>query len=113
MGVGIYDTEREEVGSGRQEVIVLLMTSAGFLECSGGPEMAFVCVVCLVASVISMTEDSLQPLWTIAHQAPLSMKFPREEYWNGLPFPSPGYLPNPGIHSFMLHFLSYRQILYN
>ena len=77
MGVGIYDTEREEVGSGRQEVIVLLMTSAGFLECSGGPEMAFVCVVCLVASVISMTEDSLQPLWTIAHQAPLSMKFPR------------------------------------
>ena len=77
MGVGIYDTEGEEVGSGRQKVIVLLMTSADFLECSGGPEMALVCAVCLVVSVISMTEDSLQPLWTIAHQAPLSMKFPR------------------------------------
>ena len=34
---------------------------------------------------------------TVAHQAPLSMKFPREEYWSGLPFPSPGDLPNPGI----------------
>ena len=36
-------------------------------------------------------------LWTIAHQAPLSMGFPRQEYWSGLPFPSPGDLPHPGI----------------
>ena len=35
--------------------------------------------------------------WTIAHQAPLSMGFPRQEYWSGLPFPSPGDLPEPGI----------------
>ena len=35
--------------------------------------------------------------WTVAHQAPLSMEFSRQEYWNGLPFPSPGDLPNPGI----------------
>ena len=35
--------------------------------------------------------------WTVAHQAPLSMGFPRQEYWSGLPFPSPGDLPNPGI----------------
>ena len=34
---------------------------------------------------------------TIAHQAPLSMGFPKQEYWSGLPFPSPGNLPNPGI----------------
>ena len=33
--------------------------------------------------------------WTIAHQAPLSMGFPREEYWSGLPFPSPRDLPDP------------------
>ena len=33
----------------------------------------------------------------VAHQAPLSMGFLRQEYWSGLPFPSPGYLPNPGI----------------
>ena len=35
--------------------------------------------------------------WTIANQAPLSMGFSKEEYWSGLPFPSPGYLPDPGI----------------
>ena len=35
--------------------------------------------------------------WTIAYQAPLSIRFPRQEYWNELPFLSPGDLPNPGI----------------
>ena len=35
--------------------------------------------------------------WTIAHHAPLSMEFSRQDYWSGLPFPSPGDLPNPGI----------------
>ena len=35
--------------------------------------------------------------WTIACQTPLSMKFSRREYWSGLPFPSPGDLPDPGI----------------
>ena len=53
--------------------------------------------------------------WTVAHQAPLSMRFSRQGYWSGLPFPSPGDLPpgfifptqesNPG-------FLHCRQILY-
>ena len=36
-------------------------------------------------------------LWTVGHQAPLSMGFPRQEYRTGLPFPPPGDLPNPGI----------------
>ena len=36
-------------------------------------------------------------LWTVAYQAPPSMGFFRQEYWSGLPFPSPGDLPNPGI----------------
>ena len=35
--------------------------------------------------------------WTVAYHAPLTMGFSRQEYWNGLPFPSPGDLPNPGI----------------
>ena len=35
--------------------------------------------------------------WTAAHQTPLSMEFSRQEYWSGLPFPSPGALPNPEI----------------
>ena len=35
--------------------------------------------------------------WTVAHQAPLSMRFSRQEYWSGLPCPPPGDLPDPGI----------------
>ena len=35
--------------------------------------------------------------WTVAHQAPLSMEFSRQEYWSRLPFPTSGELPNPGF----------------
>ena len=35
--------------------------------------------------------------WIVAHQAPLSMEFSRQEYWSGLPFPAPGDIPDPGI----------------
>ena len=35
--------------------------------------------------------------WTVAHHVPLSMGFPRQEYWSGLPFPLPGDLPDQGI----------------
>ena len=45
-------------------------------------------------SVTSVMSNSMQPM---DHQAPLSMGFSRQEYWSGLPFPSPGDLPNPGI----------------
>ena len=41
--------------------------------------------------------DSFATPWVIAHQAPMSMRFPRQEYCSGLTFPSPGDLPNPGI----------------
>ena len=44
----------------------------------------------------SVVSDSVT-LWAVAHQDPLSMGFFRQEYWNGLPFPSPGELPNKGI----------------
>ena len=66
-----------------------------------------VCVcVCVSCSVVS---DSAIP-WTIACQAPLSMEFSRQEYWSGLPFPSPGDLPDPGIKPGFQHC---RQILYH
>ena len=39
----------------------------------------------------------LETSWTVARQAPLSMGFPRQEYWSGLPFPPPGNLPSLGI----------------
>ena len=41
--------------------------------------------------------DSFATPWTVAYQAPLSMGFPRQEYWSGLPCPPPGDLPNPGV----------------
>ena len=40
---------------------------------------------------------ALETPWSVAHQAPLSMGFPKQEYRSGLPFPSPGDLPDPGI----------------
>ena len=46
--------------------------------------------------------------WTVVHQAPLSMEFFRQEYWSGLPFPSPGDLLDPGIKPYLLHFLRWQ-----
>ena len=61
----------------------------------------FLFLDCKTDSVMS---DSLQP-HHCAYQAPLSMEFPRQDYWRALSFPSPGNLPYPGL-------LHYRQILY-
>ena len=52
----------------------------------------------LVVTVSSLScVQFFATLWTVAHQDPLSMGFPRQEYWYGLPFPPPGDLPDPGI----------------
>ena len=56
------------------------------------PDSLSVCV--LSRSGVS---DFLRPQWIITRQAPLSMGFPRQEYWNGLPFPPPEDLPDPGM----------------
>ena len=50
----------------------------------------------LCCAVLSHAQLFATP-WTGARQGPLSMEFSRQEYWSGLPFPSPGDLPNPGI----------------
>ena len=53
---------------------------------------------CLKVKVKSFSRAQLFATpWTVAYQAPLSMGFFRQEYWCGLPFPSPGDLSNPGI----------------
>ena len=67
-----------------------------------------VCVcVCVCARahacVLSQVRLFATP-WTVAHQAPLSMGFSRQEYWNGLPFPTPGDFPDPGIKPAVLVF---------
>ena len=56
--------------------------------------MGCYCSCCLVTSVAS---NSFVTLWTVTHQAHLSMEFSRQEYWSGLPCPPAGDLPDPGI----------------
>ena len=52
----------------------------------------------LAFKVVSLTRVRLFVTpWTVAYQAPQSMEFSRQEFWSGLPFPSPGDLPDPGI----------------
>ena len=52
--------------------------------------------VCTRAKSLQSCPTLCDP-WTVACQAPLSMGFSRQEHWSGLPFPSPGDLPDPGI----------------
>ena len=54
-----------------------------------------------IVAVVKVTQScpTLVTPWTVAGQVPLSMGFSRQEYWGGLPFPSPGDLPSPGIKS--------------
>ena len=63
--------------------------------CHPPPGLVFLnlCFCCLITKSCS----TLATPWTVAHQAPPSMGFSRQEYWSGLPFPSPGNLPDPGI----------------
>jgi len=53
-------------------------------------------LVCVCTKSLQLRPTLCDP-WTVAHQAPLSMGFSRQAYQNGLPFPSPGDLPDPGI----------------
>ena len=59
----------------------------------------FVTLLCVLSHIIVSFSHVLLFVtpWTEAHEDPLSMEFCRQEYWRGLPFPPPGYLPDPGI----------------
>ena len=50
-----------------------------------------------IGGIVTKSCPTLVSPWTVAHQVPLSMGFSRKEYWSGLPFPSPGDRPDPGI----------------
>ena len=63
----------------------------------------YVCVCVCVCAKSLMCLTFATP-WTVAHQASLSIEFSRQEYWSGLPFPPPGYLPNPGMEPASLEF---------
>ena len=51
----------------------------------------------VVGGLVAKPSLTLLTPWTVAYQTPLSMEFSKQEYWSGLPFPSPGDLPDPGI----------------
>ena len=59
-------------------------------------------------SVTQSCADSFVSPWTITHQAPLSMEFSRQEDQNGLPFPTAGDLPDPGIDIRLSHLLTWQ-----
>ena len=60
------------------------------------------CVPFCGGGLVAKSCPALVTPWTVARQAPLSMGFPSQQYWNELPFPSPGDLPDPGIEPWSL-----------
>ena len=115
--VSFHYNEQRQVYTGGGYACYVLHTQAsgGSLKClnTGGPMShvswmgAYTCIFLIKVSQLlseslatvcaySRVQLSVIPL-TIAHQTPLPMEFPRQESWSGLPFPSPGYLPAPGI----------------
>ena len=58
--------------------------------------MSFVHIYMSICCLVTKSCLTFATLWTRAHQAPLSMGFPRQEYWSGYLFPPPGDLPDPG-----------------
>ena len=62
---------------------------------------------------VTQSCPTLMTLWTIACQAPLPKGFSRQEYWSGLPWPPPGYLPDPGIEPTSHVSCIGRQVLYH
>ena len=80
--------------------------------CEATLYLCYLCLVycycyCLVAILVA---NYFVTPWTVTCQTPLPTSFPRQEYWSGLPFPSPGDLPNPGIEPCLPHC---RQTLYH
>ena len=62
--------------------------------------MVLICAcmcVCTCVCARAQSCPTFRDPWTVALQAPLSIEFSRQEYWSGLPFPTLGHLPNPGI----------------
>ena len=67
------------------------------LSCDENSGFTLLTLMCNACAKLLSCVQLFVTLWTVAHQFPLSMEFSRQEYWSGLPFPSPGDLPDPGI----------------
>ena len=80
-----------------------------FLECFRFPSRDFLslCILCVLSRFSCVW--LFATLWIVAHQVPLSMGFSRQEHWSGLPCPSPGDLPDPGVEPMSLNSLLHWQ----
>ena len=87
------------VPHGQKSRTISVHKSIAHVRDQGSAEAPMVCVC--VLSHFSRVR-LFATLWTVPHQAPLSMRFPRQEYWSGLPCPPLGDLPNPGIEPMSL-----------
>ena len=84
-------------------VLKLRCLTCSFISAPSFPNSALNVSACTLSRVRLFVTPG-----TVAHQAPLSMGFSRQEYWSGLPFPSPGDLPDPGIDPHLLHLLHWQ-----
>ena len=73
-----------------------LLTKVCLVKAMVFPVVMYGCEKSSEVKSLSLVRLFVTP-WTVAYQAPLSMGFSRQKYWSGLPFPSPGDLPDPGI----------------
>ena len=64
--------------------------------CCPSPKFPSAFILSLHACMLSHFQLFV-PLWAVTHEAPLCMDFSRQKHWNGLPFPTLGYIPNPGM----------------
>ena len=70
-----------------------------FIQSMSHPTLITQCKILSCGGLAAKSCLTLTTPWTVACQAPLSMGFSRQAYWSGLPCPSPGDLPNPGIET--------------
>ena len=84
---------------GRLERLLCPLYIPYFITLSQEDSSINITALCFIESENEVTQSclTLWDPWTVVYQAPQSMEFSRQEYWSGLPFPSPEDLPNPGI----------------
>ena len=91
-------------GNGNREAAESFCSGVNIMDCRTGCGWRFLLIdYYSQCQSLSHVQLFVAP-WTVAHQAALSMEFSRQEYWDGLPFPSPGDLPTPGNKGIMMRY---------
>ena len=88
-------------------VKILILRDLSYLS-NEEKQLVYYCIIFACMLSYFSRVQLFATLWTAALQAPLSMGFSRQAYWSGLPFPSPGDLPDPGIEPYLLCLLHWQ-----